>query len=355
MNFLKMNVAKVNLVKVNLVNITKLEGSVLTHRPRFVAAAVLISIAGLIPLRADAHQAPSTHMHVVTTLLAVPGGNFLHALPGPPKLTYGTLKLATPADINGEHYDLSLVVGLEYLESSGPFQGSFSVVKPGGDELVFDYRGNATLNPDGSTTVTGRLLAFSGTGTFAHITGSGTVNGFRATGLAVGSPVNYTIDLDVRQGERPDPPRSAAIATTERPQSITRVDMSGSPSENFITTNPDGRSYGFERLTGTTRFRGQSVSIEENIEVALVRGNGPINGFLTMSAADGSQLVMRATGAITTSRRGDKPTGITVRAALVVIAGTGNWAGANGSGVLTGIRLGQDGSISTDNIALTLR
>ena len=290
---------------------------------------------------ASAHRnSHARHVHAVATFMPVDGANFLSTIPGAKTLQYGTVKLAATSDIDGQPYNIELTAGLEYVDGSGPFHGDITFIAPGGDALTFDYKGAATLNSDGSTTVNGALKAFSGTGQFANTTGTGTVVGTRVAGLPVGSPVTYVMDADIRDGARSMPRVTACVEDIGKTNTGFTADLMGVPSERLITTNPDGRSYGLIRLTGTTVYDGGRAEVIDVANVAYSKGSGPFNGFITLKEAFGSTLVLRFDGGTTANRGG----GATINGPLTVIAGTGRWAGATGNGVLNGTRSGVVGS-----------
>jgi hypothetical protein len=280
------------------------------------------------------------HIHAVATFMPVEGANFLTTIPGAKTLQYGTVKLAAKADIDGQPYNLELSAGLEYVDGSGPFHGDITFIAPGGDALTFDYKGAATLNADGSTTVNGALKAFSGTGQFANTTGTGKVVGTRVAGMPVGTPVTYVMDADIRDGARSMPRVTACVEDLGKTNTGFTADLMGLPSERIITSNPDGRSFGLIRLTGKAPFDGAPAEIIDVANVAYSKGSGPFNGFITMKDPFGSTLVMRFDG----GTKADANGGATINGPLTVIAGTGRWADATGNGELTGTRSGVVGS-----------
>lgn len=310
---------------------------------------VLGAIAG--PPAASAHKsAHSRHIHAVATFMPVPGANFISNVQGSKTLTYGTVKLATVSDIDGQQYTMELTAGLEYVNGSGPFHGDITFIAPNADSLTFDYKGSATLNSDGSTTVRGSLNAFSGTGQFAHTTGTGRVLGTRASGLPVGSPVTYVMDADIHDGTRVMPAVTATLCRHQSANTRLSVNLMGKPSERFVTANPDGRSFGIIRLTGNTSVGSVPVEVVDIANVAYSHGSGPFNGFITLNGPAGSQLVMRFNGSTRAGRSG----GATIKGPLTVIAGTGIWSGTSGYGQLTGTRSGVVGSPLKAKISLHL-
>ena len=114
------------------------------------------------------------------------------------------------------------------------------------------------------------------------------------------------------------------------------------------------KTYGWNRLTGTTMVDDQPVDIELLASVDYVSGNGQFSGFITFTYADGSTLGTSMQG----SALLDPATGDTAFAAtLGVIGGTGTYATTSGSGMFTGTRrvaLGGEVTATFDlGIALT--
>ena len=176
--------------------------------------------------------------------------------------------------------------------------------------------------------------------------------GTRVAGLPVGSPVTYVMDADIRDGARSMPRVTACVEDIGKTNTGFTADLMGVPSERLITTNPDGRSYGLIRLTGTTMYDGGRAEVIDVANVAYSKGSGPFNGFITLKEAFGSTLVLRFDGGTTANPGG----GATINGPLTVIAGTGRWAGATGNGVLNGTRSGVVGSPlkAVAKIALTV-
>ena len=318
------------------------------------AAVVALTLVGtaISTGSASAHRDHhARHIHAVAVLGPVPGGNFLTNVTTSQSLRYGDVVLEAASDVDGQPYTVDLFASLAYTNGSGPFDGTITFTAPGGDSLAFDYHGAATLNGDGSTTVAGSLNVFSGTGQFAKTTGVGTVSGSRVAGLPVGSPVTYVIDADIHDGKPAMPKVLAHADEVEHARSGFTVDLMGIPAERFVTTNPDGRSYGFLRLTGASKFDGVDVTVVDQVSIAYANGSGPFNAFITLNAADGSQLVMAYKGGTKASRSG----GAAVNGLLNVIAATGRWAGKSGTGVMTGTRSGAVGAPLQATAKITLK
>jgi hypothetical protein len=315
-----------------------------------VGSVALFSVAAASQPAAAHRSHHARHIHAVATFTPVTGANFISTISTPKTLQYGTVKLSATSHIDGHAYNLELTAGLEYVDGKGPFHGDITFIASDGDSLTFDYTGATTLNTDGSTTVTGKLKAFSGTGRFAHTTGTGRVLGTRPAGSVPGSPVTYVIDADVHDGARSMPAVTAKVKGQHAYSTAFNVDLMGVPSQRFITANPDGRSFGLIRLTGDTSVGSVPVEVVDIANVAYSHGSGPFNGFITLNGPSDSQLVMRFNG----GTRADKTGGATIRGPLTVIAGTGIWSGTRGQGQLTGTRSGVVGSPLKAMISLNL-
>ena len=298
------------------------------------ASLVLIGVAAGSGSAVAQRNNHARHLHAIAVFRTIPGGNFLSTVVTSQTLQYGTVKLNTISDVDGQPYNMEITAGLEYVNGTGPLHGDINFIAPNGDALAFDYRAVAVLNADGSTTVRGTLKAFSGTGQFANTTGVGTVLGTRAAGLPVGSPVTYVMDVDIHDGARSMPRVTACVEDIGKTNTGFTADLMGVPSERLITSNPDGRSFGLIRLTGKSTYDGGPVEITDVANVAYSNGSGPFNGFTTLKDTFGSTLVMRFDGGTKADGKG----GATINGPLTVIAGTGRWTGATGNGDLVGVR-----------------
>ena len=298
------------------------------------ASLVLIGVAAGSGSAVAQRNNHARHLHAIAVFRTIPGGNFLSTVVTSQTLQYGTVKLNTISDVDGQPYNMEITAGLEYVNGTGPLHGDINFIAPNGDALAFDYRAVAVLNADGSTTVRGTLKAFSGTGQFANTTGVGTVLGTRAAGLPVGSPVTYVMDVDIHDGARSMPRVTACVEDIGKTNTGFTADLMGVPSERLITSNPDGRSFGLIRLTGKSTYDGGPVEVTDVANVAYSNGSGPFNGFITLKDTFGSTLVMRFDGGTKADGKG----GATINGPLTVIAGTGRWTGATGNGDLVGVR-----------------
>jgi hypothetical protein len=94
----------------------------------------------------------------------------------------------------------------------------------------------------------------------------------------------------------------------------------------------NGHSLGLYRLAGIAFFpdgsTGTTVVIGTN---DAVNGSGPVNGYSTVSFSDGSELMVKYTGAIKVDA-----TKVPRKGTFIVIGGKGRYAGAKGDGTWEG-------------------
>ena len=112
------------------------------------------------------------------------------------------------------------------------------------------------------------------------------------------------------------------------------------------------RTYGWNRLVGTTTIDGASAQVELLGSVRYRAGSGPFSGFITLKLADGSSLGLRVTGRTTASPDG---TDASFRATLTVIGGIGAEVSTTGHGSFTGSRKAALGSRVDLDVTLVLR
>ena len=143
----------------------------------------------------------------------------------------------------------------------------------------------------------------------------------------------------------------AALLGTGAPLSTPVGDGTGTPlhvetaltsdSRSLTQTGADGsKTYGWNRLGGTSTVNGQAVSIDMQGSVQYTAGNGPFSGFVTFTFADGSTLGVSMQGQ-TIAKPDSADASFT--STLGVIGGTGTYAKATGSGTFTGTRQAQLG------------
>jgi len=131
-------------------------------------------------------------------------------------------------------------------------------------------------------------------------------------------------------------PLSTVVGTGATGEAMKLETMLSSQSRTLYQTGPGNEStYGWNRLTGTSTLNGQPVSIEMLATVDYTKGNGPFNGVITFTFADGSTLGVSMVGLTTAQPNG---TDASFASTLGVIGGTGKYVNSAGSGVFTGTR-----------------
>ena len=95
--------------------------------------------------------------------------------------------------------------------------------------------------------------------------------------------------------------------------------------------------YGWNHLTGTTRWGKRSATMDFLGDVDYIDGTGPFGGFVTITHRNGTQLAWRVSGeAVSPPEPGTKDA--TFTGTIRVIGGSGRFAGATGVGTMTGSR-----------------
>ncbi|MEK9665242.1 MAG: hypothetical protein VW362_03820 [Candidatus Nanopelagicales bacterium] len=125
-------------------------------------------------------------------------------------------------------------------------------------------------------------------------------------------------------------------------------------TQTDLTTLPGDITYGWNHLVGPTRWgkkRAESVFLGS---VDYVNGSGGFGGFVTFTRSDGSRLSLSVDGWATSP---DTPgtANTTFNGAVRVIGGSGAYAGARGSGTMTGYRKADLGSPVQLTFTLTVR
>ena len=108
------------------------------------------------------------------------------------QLRYGNGRLTGSATINGEPANAELLAQVSYDNGSGPFTGFWTFTFGDGSDLALTYAGRATKSGD-DTTIIGDLVVLGGTGSYASVTGGGTLRGERT--VALGGDVEYRFSL----------------------------------------------------------------------------------------------------------------------------------------------------------------
>lgn len=105
-----------------------------------------------------------------------------------------------------------------------------------------------------------------------------------------------------------------------------------------VHTLPGGVVYGWNRLTGTTRWGGSTADVEFLGSVAYVDGNGPFTGLVTVTRPNGTTLAFSVTGTSTSTSAGASTTDSRFTGDVRILGGSGNWARSRGNGTFTGSR-----------------
>ncbi|MEQ1886049.1 MAG: hypothetical protein ABL967_13375 [Bryobacteraceae bacterium] len=325
---------------------------------RFVSRLAALSALLLTSMPVFADK-PKEHISFETTFQPVPGGLLLRTMP---PVQAGIVHFGSTVQLDGVPVDLELIARLEYTNGSGPFSGFITLRWPNGDVLVTRYVGGAEVNPDSSSTVTGKLTVIGGEGKYLHAGGVGTVLGYRDG--VFGSPVVYDVNLNVhfsskgRDSDRGDKNRrsrddSDGFSFKGRGKAIyLETWLTSLPSEQVLTdVGPGGRlRYGIVRLTGPATYKGSPVSVEVAAAVEYINGDGPYSGFMNFDFADGTVLC-RYEG---TAER-DNAGNTVVRGVLEPYVGTGAYVNVRGTGRVVGTRSGAVGSPLENRIELRLR
>ena len=114
----------------------------------------------------------------------------------------------------------------------------------------------------------------------------------------------------------------------------TRVVSSGTT----LTTQPGGHTFGWNNLSGPTRWGNQDATVTFLGDVDYTDGSGPFNGYVTVTRADGTRLSFRTEGAALAVPETSGATVTYFTGAVRVIQGTGAFRGAVGIGTMTGER-----------------
>lgn len=118
-----------------------------------------------------------------------------------------------------------------------------------------------------------------------------------------------------------------------------KVDLTSTYSD-LATVGPAGqRVVGWNRLEGRSTFLGVPVAVKLLGAVEYTGGSGPFDGYVSFTAADGSQLVMYLDGQA--SREGES-TDLFGR--LEFVGATGKWRGAVAAGEFRGSRANKVGA-----------
>lgn len=111
--------------------------------------------------------------------------------------------------------------------------------------------------------------------------------------------------------------------------------------------------YGWNHLTGKTRWGKRSATMDFLGDVDYVDGSGPFGGFVTITHRNGTQLAWRVFGeAVSPPGPGTKDA--TFTGTVRVIGGSGRFTGATGVGSMTGSRSASLGGAVTLTFTVTV-
>ncbi len=122
-----------------------------------------------------------------------------------------------------------------------------------------------------------------------------------------------------------------------------------------LHTLPGDITYGWNHLVGQTRWGGRPADVEFLGSVDYTSGTGPFGGFVTFTRSDGTQLAVNTTGWATSPTDQAGTANATFAGSLTVIGGSGAYAGAQGTGRMTGFRKAALGSPVTLTFSITVQ
>lgn len=111
--------------------------------------------------------------------------------------------------------------------------------------------------------------------------------------------------------------------------------------------------YGWNHLTGKTRWGKRSASLDFLGDVDYVDGSGPFGGFVTVTHRNGTQLAWRVSGEAV-SPPGPGTQDARFSGTVRVIGGSGRFTGATGTGTMTGSRSASLGGAVTLTFTVTV-
>lgn len=170
----------------------------------------------------------------------------------------------------------------------------------------------------------------------------------RAAILAVALALVATVLLGL-----PATAQSPSPMPDDEPRTVTLIyTLTGEAADqHFHTAGRNGElTYGTGRLTGTSTLDGAPVGIELLASVGYTDGSGPFTGWITIGSGADDTMGLEYEGFVT--RRGERTL---INGTVRVVAGTGAWVDASGSGRVSGRREGTIGSDVVYTLTLTLQ
>ena len=133
-----------------------------------------------------------------------------------------------------------------------------------------------------------------------------------------------------------------AQAKTETKTLTFKVDLTsqGTTLHNL----PGDITYGWNHLTGPTKWGGKKADLEFLGNVDYVSGTGPFGGYVTVTRSDGTQLAWSVSGWATAPSDQAGTANAKFAGTLTVIGGSNAYEGAVGTGSMTGYRKSALGS-----------
>ena len=123
------------------------------------------------------------------------GANSSKSIGADPVITYGNLSFSGKGTLGPDPVDVALQAHVLFSDGSGPSGGYLTVTDASGDELLLQLDSQATAQGKGAV-VEGEFSVVTGTGHWAGVTGAGSGVGER--GEALGAPVTWHVDLELR-------------------------------------------------------------------------------------------------------------------------------------------------------------
>lgn len=146
-----------------------------------------------------------------------------------------------------------------------------------------------------------------------------------------------------------------AGGATASPTKTVQFTVGLSSEGTTLRSLPGEVVYGWNHLVGSTEWGRRTASVEFLGSVDYVDGTGPFNGFVTFTRSDGTQLAVSATGWATTPPDQTGTADARFGGTLRVIGGSGPYAGAQGTGTMSGYRKAALGSPVVLTFSLTIQ
>ncbi|MFM1770738.1 MAG: hypothetical protein RJA22_3267, partial [Verrucomicrobiota bacterium] len=254
-----------------------------------------------------------------------------------------TGRLTSTVQLQGEPVLFETMFELHYVAGNGPFTGFLSLVWTNGDVVACRYDATVTRAADGTSSWRSELQVIDGNGRFAGSHGHGRLVGSRSG--APGSPVRYEVTLEVHKALSPSRARRSREANGQggestsvhgnRPGLSLDVVLDALPADQRLRTLGAGGHtvYGLVHASGEGAGAAAPVAVEWFGTVNVRDHSGPVAGYLRLDFGGGNVAYARYDGRAQALRNRV----VRTLARLEVLAGTGTYAGARGSGDFTGV------------------